>query len=61
MRDTAIVFGISVGKRDLKTVQKLKKRLEECGFMPAHLFGLTVSAELGAAFIFAIILQSRKD
>jgi len=31
------------------------------GFMPVHLFGLTVSAGLGAAFISAIILQSRTD
>ena len=29
------------------------------GFMPVHLFGLTVSAGLGAAFISAIILQSK--
>ena len=29
-------------------------------FMPVHLFGLTVSVGLGAAFISAIILQSRK-
>ena len=30
-------------------------------FMPAHLFGLTVSAGLGAAFICAIILQERDN
>jgi predicted exporter len=30
-------------------------------FTPAHIFGLTVSAGLGAAFIFAMLLQSRKS
>ena len=30
-------------------------------FMPVYLFGLTVSAGLGAAFISAMILQSRAD
>jgi len=30
-------------------------------FMPVHIFGLTVSAGLGAAFISAIILQSKSD
>lgn len=30
-------------------------------FMPVHLFGLTVCAGLGAAFISALILQSRTD
>jgi len=29
------------------------------GFTPTHIFGLTVSAGLGAAFIFAMLLQSR--
>jgi predicted exporter len=29
-------------------------------FMPVHIFGLTVSAGLGAAFISAVILQARK-
>jgi predicted exporter len=29
-------------------------------FTPAHIFGLTVSAGLGAAFIFTMLLQSRK-
>jgi len=31
------------------------------GFMPVHIFGLTVSAGLGAAFISAIILQARHN
>ena len=31
------------------------------GFMPVHLFGLTVSAGLSAAFISAMLLQSRDD
>jgi len=31
------------------------------GFMPVHLFGLTVCAGLGAAFISAMILQSREN
>jgi predicted exporter len=30
-------------------------------FMPVHIFGLTVSAGLGAAFIFAMLLQAGKD
>jgi predicted exporter len=30
-------------------------------FTPTHIFGLTVSAGLGAAFIFAMLLQSRKS
>jgi len=29
-------------------------------FTPTHIFGLTVSAGLGAAFVFAMLLQSRK-
>jgi predicted exporter len=29
------------------------------GFAPTHIFGLTVSAGLGAAFIFAMLLQAR--
>jgi len=31
------------------------------GFTPVHIFGLTVSAGLGAAFIFAMLLQSKKS
>jgi predicted exporter len=31
------------------------------GFMPVHIFGLTVSAGLGAAFISAVILQARDN
>jgi len=30
-------------------------------FTPTHIFGLTVSAGLGAAFIFAMLLQSKKS
>jgi predicted exporter len=30
-------------------------------FMPVHIFGLTVSAGLGAAFISAMLLQSKND
>ena len=30
-------------------------------FMPVHIFGLTVSAGLSAAFIFALLLQNRED
>jgi len=30
-------------------------------FTPTHIFGLTVSAGLGAAFIFAMLLQSRES
>jgi len=29
-------------------------------FTPTHIFGLTVSAGLGAAFVFAMLLQARK-
>ncbi|MCL2233131.1 MAG: hypothetical protein FWB99_08655, partial [Treponema sp.] len=29
--------------------------------MPVHLFGLTVSAGLGAAFVFAVVLQSKAE
>jgi len=31
------------------------------GFMPVHIFGLTVSAGLGTAFIFAMLLQGKKN
>jgi len=30
-------------------------------FTPTHIFGLTVSAGLGAAFIFAMLLQTKES